>query len=177
MADSSTESRPYAIAAFKQAREEGQVDQWSQMLALLEQLVSDATMKGLIANPRVNNEQLVGLIADIADDAMSGTGANFVRLLAEYGRLNGVADIREIFEKQRATLEGMSHVQVTSAYEMDDSQQSSLQSAISKRLGTDVDLTVDVDSSLIGGVVIRAGDMVIDASLRGRLTQLGNTLL
>ena len=102
MADSSTESRPYAIAAFKQAREEGQVDQWSQMLALLEQLVSDATMKGLIANPRVNNEQLVGLIADIAGDAMSGTGANFVRLLAEYGRLNGVADIREIFEQQRA---------------------------------------------------------------------------
>ena len=93
-----------------------------------------------------------------------------MRLLAEYGRLNGVADIRQIFEQQRATLEGLSHVTVTSAYEMDESQQNSLQSAISKRLGTEVDLTVDVDSSLIGGVVIRAGDTVIDASLRGRPT-------
>ena len=177
MADTSTASRPYAIAAFKQAREENQVSEWAEMLTLLEQVVNDATMKGAIANPRVNREQLAALIADICGDALSDTGKNFIRLLAEYGRLHSVADIRTIFEQQRAELEGRSRVHVRSAYELDDTQRQTIQQSMSRRLGGEVDLTVEVDESLIGGMVIRAGDTVIDGTLRGRLTQLGQTLL
>jgi F-type H+-transporting ATPase subunit delta len=177
MADSSTESRPYAIAAFKQASEENQVSQWSDMLALLEQVVGDTTMKGAIANPRVNREQLAALIIDVCGDVLSDTGKNFVRLLAEYGRLHSVTEIRGIFEQQRAELEGRSRVHVRSAYELDDTQCEIIQQSMAKRLGGEVDLTVEVDDTLIGGLVIRAGDTVIDATLRGRLTQLRQTLL
>ncbi len=177
MADTSTASRPYAIAAFKQAREEKQVTEWSDMLTLLEQVVGDATMKGAIANPRVNREQLAALIIDICRDILSDTGKNFVRLLAEYGRLQSVAEVRAIFEQQRAELEGRSRVRVRSAYELDEAQRETIQQSMAKRLGGDVDLTVEVDESLIGGLVIHAGDTVIDGTLRGRLTQLGQTLL
>jgi len=177
MADSSTQSRPYAIAAFKQAVEEQQVIRWSEMLALLERVVDDATMKGAIANPRVNREQLAALIIDVCGDALSDTGRNFVRLLTEYGRLLGVAEIRSIFEQQRAGLEGRSRVHVRSAYELDDAQRQTIERSMAQRLGGEIELTVEVDESLIGGVVIRAGDTVIDGTLRGRLMQLGQTLL
>ena len=177
MADSSTQSRPYAIAAFKQASEENQVKQWSEMLALLEQVVGDATMKGAIANPRVNREQLAALIIDVCGDALSDTGKNFVRVLTEYGRLDSIPDVRAIYEQRRAELEGRSQVHVRSAYELDDAQRQTIAQSMAKRLGGEVDLTVEVDDSLIGGMVIRAGDSVIDGTLRGRLAQLGQTLL
>lgn len=177
MADTHTASRPYAIAAFKQAREENQVAAWSEMLGLLEQVISDPTMKGAIANPRVNREQLAALIIDVCGDVLSETGKNFVRLLSEYGRLHSVSDIRTIFEQQRAALEGRSRVHVRSAYELDEAQRQTIQQSMARRLGGEVDLTVEVDESLIGGLVIRAGDTVIDGTLRGRLMQLGQTLL
>lgn len=177
MAGNSTQSRPYAIAAFKQAREEDQVTAWSQMLTLLEQVTDDATMKGAVANPRVNREQLAAFIIDVCGDALSDTARNFVRLLSEYGRLNSVGDIRAIFEQQRAELEGRSHVHVRSAYPLDDAQRDVIQQSMAKRLGAEVDITVEVDDSLIGGLVIRAGDTVIDGTLRGRLAQLRQTLL
>jgi len=176
MADSSTESRPYAIAAFKQAREENQIARWSEMLVLLEQVLGDATMKGMIANPRVNREQLAALIIDVCGDVLNDTAKNFVRLLSEYARLNSIGDIRAIFEQQRAELEGRSRVHVRSAYELDDAQRQTIQQSMAKRLGGEVELTVEVDETLIGGLVIRAGDTVIDGSLRGRLTQLGQSL-
>ena len=177
MAEDSTVSRPYAIAAFKQAVEEGEVGEWSEMLALLEQVVSDATMKGAIANPRVDREQLAALIIDVCGDSLSPTARNFVRLLAEYNRLSRLGQIRGIFEQERDKVEGRTRVVVRTAYELDDAQREAISESMAKRLGKDVDLSVEVDSSLIGGVLIKAGDTVIDASLRGRLSQLGRTLL
>ncbi len=177
MADSSTASRPYAIAAFEQATEENQIAQWSDMLALLEQVVGDATMKGAISSPRVDREQLAALIIDVCGEVMNDTRKNFVRLLAEYGRLDGVPDIRAHFERRRADLEGRSQVLVRSAYELGEEQREVIKQAMAKRLGREVDLAVEVDDALIGGLVIRAGDSVIDATLRGRLTQLRQTLL
>ncbi len=85
--------------------------------------------------------------------------------------------MRRIFEEERAEFEGRSKVEVTSAFELNEEQKKKITSAMSKRLGTEVDLSVTVDDALIGGVVIRAGDLVIDASLRGRMGRLANTLL
>lgn len=177
MADTSTVSRPYAIAAFKQACEENAVAQWSDMLAFLEQVVADPTMKGVIASPKIDEQQLAALIIDVAGDRVSDTGRNFVRLLSEYGRLENLAEIREIFEDERARLEGRVEVLVTSAFELDDSQRNSIAATMAGRLGKQVDLEVAIDQSLIGGVIIKSGDTVIDASLRGRLAELGRTLL
>ena len=176
MASVSDIARPYAIAAFKQAQQEGRLGEWSGMLQLLETIVSDPTTLGLIANPKVNNEQLGSLIIDVGGDGLSQSGQNFVRVLAENGRLNALPAIAQVFAEERSKAEGRSEVEVTSAYELSAEQQQNIASTMSTRLGTEVTLSVSVDNSLIGGVVIRAGDLVIDASLRGRLNQLASGL-
>jgi F-type H+-transporting ATPase subunit delta len=176
MEDVSALARPYGLAAFKQAREEGKVDEWSEMLRLLVMIMQDPTMRGLIANPKVNDKQLADLVIDVAGDGLSQTGRNLVRILAENERLAEMSGIAAIFEQERDRLEGRSHVEVTSAFELSDEQRKSIGDSMSKRLGNEVDVSVTVDKSLIGGVIIRAGDTVIDASLRGRLNQLGQSI-
>jgi len=176
MQDVSALARPYGLAAFKQARDEGKVDEWSAMLALVALIMHDPTMRGLVANPKVDHKQLASLIIDVAGEGLSKTGQNLVKILAENERLPKMDAIAAIFEQERDALEGRSHVSVTSAFELSDEQRQRIGDSMSKRLGTEVDLTVKVDKSLIGGVIIRAGDTVIDASLRGRLGQLGQKL-
>lgn len=176
MQDVSAFARPYGLAAFKQAQEEGKVGEWSDMLKLLDLIMQDSTMLGLIANPNVDDRQLADLIIDVAGDGLSTTGQNFVRVLAENERLGETAAIAAVFEQERDRVEQRSHVQVTSAFALTDEQQKHIGASMSKRLGTEVDVSVTVDDSLIGGVIIRAGDTVIDASLRGRLSQLGQSL-
>ncbi len=177
MAEVSTIARPYALAAFKQAKEEKKLGEWSEMIEALALIVSDPLMKGLIANPGVKRDQLADLVIDVAGKALSDTGKNFVRVLLEKNRLKYLPEVRRIFEEERAESEGRSKVEVTSAFDLNEEQKENITSAMSKRLGTKVDLSVKVDDALIGGVVIRAGDLVIDASLRGRMSRLANTLL
>lgn len=177
MEDVSALARPYGLAAFKQAEEEGKVKEWSAMLELLTLIMQDATMRGLIANPKVNDQEVASVIIDVAGDGLSETGGNLVRVLAENERLAEMGGVAAVFEEERDRVEGRSHVEVTSAFALSNAQEKSISESMSKRLGTEVDVSVTVDKSLIGGVVIRAGDTVIDASLRGRLSQLGQTLM
>jgi F-type H+-transporting ATPase subunit delta len=170
-------ARPYGLAAFSQARDEGKIREWGDMLQLLALIMQDATVRGLIANPKVNDRQLAELIIDVAGDGLSKTGGNLVRLMAENDRLAEMPGVAAVFKAERDTAEGRSHVEVTSAFALTETQQNSIADSMSKRLGTEVDVSVTVDKSLIGGVVIRAGDTVIDASLRGRLSQLGQSLM
>ena len=176
MADTGELARPYAMAAFQQAKEEGRLSEWSDMLETLTLITKDPTMGGLIVNPKVNKEQLVALIIDVAGERLSSTGQNLVRVLGEYGRLGLVADIQRVFNEERSRQEGRSEVTVISAFELSPEQEQKISNAMRERLGTEVSLSVEIDKALIGGVMIRAGDLLIDASLRGRLTQLGQTL-
>lgn len=168
----STLARPYATAAFQQAQEEGKLEQWSEMLGFLRAMVSDPTMAGVVADPRVERGKLVELILGIAGDRLSKTGQNFVKVLVHNGRMGLVAEITELFEKLRGDAEGRTRVDVVSAFELAPDYARQISEAMAKRLAREVDLTVRVDQALIGGVIIRAGDLVIDASLRGRLQQL-----
>jgi F-type H+-transporting ATPase subunit delta len=177
MAETRTIARPYALAAFKQAKAEGKLAEWSEMISLLVTIAADPLMRGFISSPKVKSEQLAEVIIDVGGDALSDTGRNFVRVLAGNRRLSYLAGIKKIFEEERAGSEGRSRVEVTSAFELDDDQRQRIADTMSTRLGTEVDLTVRIDGSLIGGVVIRAGDLVIDASLRGRMSGLANLLL
>lgn len=169
-------ARPYAIAAFKQAQQEGDTARWSQMLALLTQVASDATMKGLIKNPKAKRPEVAQLIIDVCGDRLSDTGRNFVRVLAENRRLGTIKDIAATYESERARAERRSEVTVVSAYQLSPAEQNAITVSMTKRLGTKVDLSLEVDPGLIGGVVVRSGDTVIDASIRGRLNQLAQTL-
>ena len=169
-------ARPYAIAAFKQAQEEGDPQRWSQMMSLLTTVTDDPTMKGLVSNPKVKRDELANLIIDVCGDGLTETGRNFVRILTENRRLNAMHDIASAFEEECARVERRSDVAVTSAHELSPAEQNDINVAMTKRLGTKVDLSLRVDPALIGGVIIRSGDMVIDASIRGRLDQLTQTL-
>jgi len=176
MAEINTLARPYAVATFQQASEEGRIDDWSAMLELLGTVVGDATMKGLLANPRVRREQLAALIIDVCAERLSATGRNLVRVLAHNGRLGLVPAIAELFERERARTRGRSQVEVSSAFELSESERATITAALVKRLGGAVDLAEKLDPTLIGGMVIRSGDLVIDASLRGRLDQFALVL-
>ena len=169
-------ARPYAIAAFRQAQDEGDTGRWSEMLATLSTVAGDPTMKGLVSNPKVRRDQLADLVIEVCGDRLSDTGRNFVRILAENRRLGILPDIASAFEAERARAEKRNDVVVISAHEMSDAERDALGKAMTSRLGTRVDLRVEVDPELIGGVVIRTGDTVIDASIRGRLAQLAQSV-
>ena len=176
MAETRELARPYAVAAFQHAEEEGGLGEWAEMLELLAAIARDPAMRGLITNPRVDRARLVELFIDVCGDRLSDTGRNFVKVVGQYGRLALLPDIAERFAEERAAREGRNQVHVTSAFKLSKPQRTNIVRAMEKRLGTKVTLDCVVDDSLIGGVVIRAGDLVIDASLRGRLEQLAQTL-
>tara|TARA_R110000782_G_scaffold16289_4_gene46850 strand:- start:938 stop:1474 length:537 start_codon:yes stop_codon:yes gene_type:complete len=174
MLEKATIARPYANAAFDQAVEEGKLSEWSSMLNLLSVIVSDENMRGVINNPKLSSEQLHQFIADICGDKLSKTGSNFTRVLVEAERIGLAAEVFSLFEQKRAATEGISEVDVVSAYALDDAQVNAISESIAKRLGKKIDINTDEDKDLIGGVIIRAGDSVVDASLRGRLKELNS---
>ena len=174
MQEKATIARPYARAAFEQAREEGRLREWSAMLGLIAAVVKDPLMQRVINDPKLDEERLYGLVADICGERLSGTGRNFLRILIDAGRLSLAPEMFAQFEEKRARAEGISEVDVITAYELDAAQQQQVADAMKKRLKRDVQVRSEVDQSIIGGVIIRAGDSVIDASLRGRLRQLAN---
>jgi F-type H+-transporting ATPase subunit delta len=174
MLEKATIARPYANAAFDQAIDESKLGEWSAMLNLLSVIVSDDNMSEVINNPRLSSEQLYEFMADIGGDKLSQTGKNFIRVLIDAERINLATEVFELFEKKRAAAEGISEVDVISAYPLDDAQVSAISESISKRLGKKIDINTEENKDLIGGVIIRAGDSVIDASLRGRLKELNS---
>ena len=177
MAEPGELARPYAVAAFKQAQEEGRLGEWAGILELLAAIARDPAMSGLIANPRVDRNRLTELFIDICGDRLFDTGRNFIKVVGHYGRFALLPEISRRFAVEQAAREGRNQVHVTSAFELSDAQRSTIVAAMEKRLGTKVTLDCAVDGSLIGGVVIRAGDLVIDASLKGRLEQLTQALV
>lgn len=169
-------ARPYARAVFQLAQEHKALAGWADTLELLGLIAGDERVARVLRAPRVSAEDRVELIRSIAGDKLDAGGDNFVRLLAENGRLPLLPEIRQQFEAQRATAEGRVDARVTSAIKLDKQQQERIAKALGKRLDREVRLECEVDESLLGGAVIHAGDMVIDGSLRGRLRRLGSQL-
>jgi len=176
MEDRTTQARPYAMAVFRLAQEKDQLELWSEMLQFLAAAVGDATMKGIIADPRVTKDKLAELVIEVGGGRLSDAGQNFVRVLAGSGRLSLVPEMLALYEEKRAHAERRQRVEVFSAYALNPKFKTTISEAMGKRLGRAVDLETRIDRNLIGGVVIHAGDLVIDASLRGRLQGLAAAL-
>ena len=174
MLEKATIARPYAEAAFDQALEEGKLTDWSAMLNLLAIVIADENMRGVIHSPKLDSEQLHQFIIGICGDKLDQSGKNFVRILVDADRIGLASEVFNIFEQKRAAAEGISEVDVVSAFPLDDSQIKVISDSISKRTGKKVDVNTEEDKDLIGGVIIKAGDSVIDASLRGRLKELNS---
>jgi len=171
-----TIARPYAEAAYKLARETDAVDHWSQALGLLAAVAGDPEMARQIANPTVPRERLRDLILEVCGDALPGQARNLVHLLADNARLGAIDEIARLFEELRIRQRGVRQVTVRTAYGLDASEEASLAKVLKAHLGTDIELGIEEDASLIGGIEIRAGDLVIDGSIRGKLQRLATEL-
>lgn len=177
MADKTTIARPYARAAFADARSSGQLAQWSEALRTGAAVVQDERVHNLIGNPQVTPQQLAQLVTDIAGgQLLADHGRNFVQTLAENRRLARLPEISKLFDELKDAEEGVIDVTVTSAAPLAEEQQRTLAEALSRRLKREVRLHAATDAALIGGAVIRAGDLVIDGSLRSRLERIAYEL-
>lgn len=174
--DLTTVARPYAEAAFNRAKELGALDAWSAALHLLAAAATHPQVAPQIANPNVPRERLRDLLIEIGGDALPGELRNLVCLLADNGRLAALGEIAELFEFRREADQGIRQVLVRSAFPLGEPERKGIAAAMTRRLGAQVELTVEDDPALIGGVEIRAGDLVIDDSVRGKLRQLAHAL-
>ncbi|MCE9681747.1 F0F1 ATP synthase subunit delta [Halomonas alkalisoli] len=177
MAETSTVARPYAKAAFEYARDHKALEAWSDMLVKLGQVVAERDAQKLIASPKIATDRKVEMVVEVADISVDDAGRRFLEALGDKGRLSTLGAIAEQFERLRADHEKRIDVTVVTAYALDDKQQNKLAGALKKRLNREISITTQVDPKLLGGVVLRAGDTVIDGSVRGRLNRLSEALI
>lgn len=154
------------------ARDEGALARWSEQLAVLGAVVSDEQVQPLLTDPRINREDLLAMFNDVAGGELGEDVRNFLQILADNGRLSLLPDVFAQYEFLRREIEQRIQVRVTSAQPMSDEESAHLAERLKARYGREVDLDIEVDAHLIGGAVIRAGDEVIDGSVRGRLERL-----
>ena len=177
MAEKATIARPYARAAFGHAHSRGRLAAWSGLLGVAAAVTADARVKALLQNPTVSADRVVDLVAGIAGDLADEEGRNFLRVLAANRRLALLPQIIEQFEKLRSEVENTLDVHVTTVYALDDAQRARLSASLGRRFGREIRLHETVDATLVGGAVVRAGDLVIDGSLKGRLEQLASQMV
>ncbi len=176
MAELTTLARPYARAAFESAFETSSLAEWSEALALLAAISGEASVKSLMVSPTLTSEQKSQNIIDICEGKLNQGQQNFVKNLADYDRLPLLPEISVLFELYKANQEKSVDVDIETAFELSATQTSELEASLKKTLARDVELSASVNKELLGGVFIRAGDTVIDASIRGRLQKLARAM-
>jgi len=176
MAELTTLARPYAKAAFEHALEAKRLGEWSDMLALAAQVVSDEAMQQLLQSPHFSKEEQEDAMLKVCEGKLDAGGINFIKLLAQNGRLLALPEIEVLFNFLRSEFEKTIEAQVTSATELNEQQITQLKEKLAANLGRKVDVSVEVDADLLGGLIIQAEDLVIDGSVRGKLAKLSDTL-
>ncbi|MCK5477495.1 MAG: F0F1 ATP synthase subunit delta [Methylococcales bacterium] len=176
MSELSTLARPYAEAVFKRAIESKSITDWSEVLVFLSVVMQDKEMVAIIANPKVSQEQLTSLLLDICQEQLKQEGVNFLKLLIENDRLMLAPQISKLYESFKAEHEGYVDVEVISAYALSKEEQNKFATTLKKILDKKIHITTSIDKSLIGGFLAKAGDKVIDGSIKGQLQQLAKIL-
>lgn len=174
MSEFVTVARPYAKAAFDFAVEHQSVERWQDMLAFAAEVTKNEQMAELLSG--AGAETLAESFIAVCGEQLDENGQNLIRVMAENNRLNALPDVLEQFIHLRAASEATSEVEVTSATALSEEQLSKISAAMEKRLSRKVKLNCKIDKSVMAGVIIRAGDMVIDGSVRGRLERLADVL-
>ncbi len=176
MAEISTLARPYAKAAFATAQAADAVSAWADLLAFVAQVTTDSEGRRALAHPTLTAEQKAKWLNELAGDANFEAAERFIQVLADNSRLELLTEINEQFDALRRQLDASAVAHVESAFELTDAQQATLSEALSRRLDKQVSLDVSVNADLVGGVVIRADDLVIDGSVSGKLAKLAEQL-
>ena len=176
MTDFTTAARPYANAVYDIASQTSALDSWSDALTNLASVVSDVQMSELLQDPETGKQQKGEVVIQVLGDKLDEQQQNLVKLMAENGRLSIMPDVRDQFEVARAKAENKVEAEVISAFELSAQQTDELVNTLKNKLGCDVTLTTTIDESLIGGIVIKAGDTIIDASMKSQLDSLALSL-
>jgi F-type H+-transporting ATPase subunit delta len=176
MAERATVARPYAKAAFAAAREQGRLAEWSRWLGNARSVVLSEEYRLLESSPGVSTAQLEELIAGICGADLDAQARSLLRLLNENGRLDFLPEVAVQFQALEAEARNVAEVEIVSAAALGEAQQARLAAALRARLRRDVRLQCSVDPSLIGGAVVRSGDLLIDGSLKGKLERLATEL-
>ncbi len=177
MAELITLARPYAKAAFEQALATAALPAWTIALAAAARVAAEPRVASLIASPSLTAAQKADVLIGVCgDDTLPAPARNFIRVLAENKRLPLLPQVHELFLAFKAAQEQSVDLEVTSAFEIAPEQATLLADGIGRKLQRTVRVSSAVDKALIGGVVIRTADMVIDGSVRGRLAKLSEAM-
>ena len=176
MAELSTLARPYAKAVFELARDNGTLDDWSRMLSTAAAVSQDPTMQAVFGDPSLTSEQQAQTLSDVCGDDIGQEARNFISILASNKRLPLLPEIFALFAQFKANQEKAVDVEVVSAFDLSDSVRDRLAEVLGKKLERDVKVSTTTDDELLGGVLIRAGELVIDGSVRGRLNKLAEAM-
>ena len=176
MSEAITIARPYAQAAFEEAQKLSDLKGWAEALLSLAEAVCHPEVRAVVTSPRVAKPQLESLMEGLLGDRAKPQQRNFIRILVDNQRLLVLPEIAATFEAMRAEAEKTVNVMVDSAFELSAAQQEKIVSSLKARMGREIKLVCKVNKELLGGVVIRAGDKVIDGSARTRLGEMANAL-
>lgn len=176
MAELTTLARPYAKAAFEVAAFGNSLQTWSDMLAQVAYIVTNERVAEALSSPSLTGDQQAKIIIDLCGDEINEPMQNFITVLAENKRLPLLPEIFGLFDILKAEQEKTVDVEISTAFELLDETEKKLAQAIKAKLNRDVKIHSQVDKNLIGGMVIRAGDLVIDDSVRGKLHKLAEAM-
>ena len=174
--EQATLARPYAIAAFKAAKEAKKIPAWSGMLSILSSASQHKKISMLLESPELPAEAKAHRLAEVCGEDLDNSAKLFLQALAEHNRLPLLPEVLSQFEELKAKEEESIDVEVLSAFELTETQVEEIKSTLNKRFDKQINIESSVDKTLIGGAIIRAGDLVIDGSARGKLTKLADTL-
>lgn len=176
MAEKMTLARPYAKAAFQHALETNQINDWSIMLNTIAVMVSDEQVKKLISNPTLSSDKRASFFTS-QTTLFDKDFCNFILLVAENNRLALLPEMASGYEKIKNHHNQEADVTVVSAMNLDDSQKEQIEKAVHKKVQKNIRLKYGIEPELIGGLVIKIGDVVIDGSVKGQLKKLVQTLV
>lgn len=176
MSELATLARPYAAAVFRKAKESAATEKWSQTLRLLSTIVSNEAMSPVLGNPKISKQDLLAVILDLCQEQVDDEGANFLKLLVHNDRMSLLSTIANLYEAYKADDEGYVEVDVYAAYEFSEETRHQFAATLEQALSKKIHMNITLDKSLIGGVLVRAGDKVIDGSIRGQLQQMRKSL-
>jgi F-type H+-transporting ATPase subunit delta len=177
MSELTTTARPYAKAIFELANEAGTLTDWSETLAFLGAVVSNDDVRVLLDDPKMTKQSAANAVITLCDGKLDDKAENLVKQLAEYDRLEVLPEISVLYETMKDEAEDVIEAVVTSAKKLTKKETEAIAKALKKRLDREVKITTKIDKSVLGGAIIRAGDLVIDGSIQGRLQNITQSLV
>lgn len=176
MAELTTLARPYAKAAFEFALAQSALSEWQKALSKSAAVVSHEKIRRLLSSPSLTAGEKGKTFGEVCGDVLDDKQRNFIDILVSHGRLTLLPQITALFELYKANQEKTIDVEIQSAFQLTPEFEKKFVQTLKQKLSRDVKLSSSVNKDLIGGALIRAGDMVIDGSARGRLAKLKDAM-